>query len=94
MWLYIVGFVLVIIGIFGTFLGGGIFTIAFLPIGLVILGSAVGYGMWTRAKAGQLRAPTDAHPTTNEPLPHTPRRDTAHAPTSPEGLADARRVQQ
>jgi hypothetical protein len=94
MWLYIVGFVLLILGIFGTFLGGGIYTIVLLPVGLVILGSTIGYGMWTRAKAGQLRAPTDAHPATNEPLPHTMPRESAHVPTSPEALADARRVEQ
>jgi len=94
MWLYLVGFVLVIIGVFGTFLGGGIFTITLLPIGLVMLGSAIGYGMWTRARAGTLGAEMDSHPTTNDPLPHSPRREGAHVPTSPERLADARRVEQ
>jgi hypothetical protein len=94
MWLYVVGFVLVVVGIFGTFLGGGIFTIALLPIGLVILGSAVGYGMWTRAKAGKLGLPTDDHPSVNRPLPHSFQHESAHAPTSPEALADARRAEQ
>ena len=94
MWLYLVGFVLVLIGIFGTFAGGGIFTIVLLPVGLVIVGSAIGYGFWTRARAGSVGAETDAHPTTNQPLPHTPRRETGHVPTSPEALADARRVEQ
>ena len=94
MWLYLLGIVLVVVGLFGTFLGGGIFTIALLPIGLVILASAFGYGIWTRSKAGDLGLETDAHPTTNQPLPHTRRRDSGHVPTSPERLADARRVEQ
>lgn len=94
MWLYLIGFVLVIVGLFGTLLGGGVFTIALLPIGLIILASAVGYGMWTRAKAGQLGLETDAHPSVSEPLPHQHRPPSAHTPTSPEALADARRVEQ
>ena len=94
MWLYVVGLVLVVVGLFGSLLGGGIFTIVLFPVGLVILGSAFGYGMWTRARAGSVGAETNAHPTTNQPLPHTPRRDTGHVPTSPERLADARRVEQ
>jgi hypothetical protein len=93
MWLYVVGFVLVVLGIFGTFLGGGIFTIALLPIGVVILASAFGYALWTRGAATS-RGAADAHPTTAEPLPHAPRRESAHVPTSPESLADARRIEQ
>ena len=75
-------------------LGGGIFTIVFLPIGLVIIASAFGYGMWTRTGTGAGGGETNAHPTTNQPLPHTSPRQSAHAPTSPEALADARRVEQ
>ncbi len=68
---------LVIVGIFGTFLGGGAITIALLPIGLIVLASAIGYGMYTRAKAGDLGLETEAHPSVNQPLPHehrSPRR--------------------
>jgi hypothetical protein len=94
MWLYVVGFVLIVAGLLGTFLGGGVFTIALLVVGLIILGSAVGYGIFTRAKAGNLGLETDAHPSVNQPLPREHRGPSAHAPTSPEALADARRAEQ
>jgi hypothetical protein len=61
---------------------------------VLILASSIGYAMWMRAQqAGG--ASTEGHPTTNSPLPHQPPpADTGHVPTSPEALADARRVQQ
>jgi hypothetical protein len=93
MWLYLVGVVLVILGLAGLALGG-IFTLVLLPLGVIVIVSAAGYGAWQRSAQGRAGADTDAHPTTNRPLPHHPQTDSGHAPTSPEALADARRVQQ
>jgi hypothetical protein len=93
MWLYLIGVVLVILGLAGL-AAGGIFTIVLVPLGLIAIASAAGYSAWGRAAQSRGGAETDAHPTTNRPLPHHPQRDSGHVPTSPEGLADARRVQQ
>jgi hypothetical protein len=93
MWLYIVGIVLVILGL-AAIPAGGIFTIVLVPLGLIAIASAAGYGAWNRAAASRAGTETDAHPTTNRPLPHHPRRESGHVPTSPEGLADRRRTEQ
>jgi hypothetical protein len=93
MWLYLVGIVLVVLGLAGI-AAGGIFTLVLVPLGLIVIASAAGYGAWHRAAQARAGAETDAHPTTNRPLPHNPRRESGHAETSPEALADARRVQQ
>ncbi len=94
MWLYLLGGALVLIGLVGSLAGGGIFTLVLIPVGLVVLGSAMAYGMFQRAGERSGGGDTDAHPSTGEPLPHSARGDTGHVPTSPEALADARRVQQ
>jgi len=86
--------VILLIGIVGGIATGGIFTIALIPIGAVILLSAGGYAMWTRASQGSAGADTDAHASTNAPLPHTAQADTGRAATSPDALVDARRAQQ
>lgn len=65
-----------------------------IPLGLIALASAFFYGMWSRASEGSAGGETDAHPTTNQPLPLHPRRESGHAPTSPEALTDARRTRQ
>lgn len=93
MWLYMVGIVLVILGLV-TIPAGGIFTLVFVPLGVVVLVSAAGYGAWGRSAERRAGAETDAHPTANRPLPHHPQRESGHVPTSPEALADARRTQQ
>jgi hypothetical protein len=93
MWLYIVGIVLVIFGLAGL-VAGGIYTIVLVPLGLIAIASAFFYAMWSRASEGAAGAETDAHPTTNRPLPHAPRRESGHVPTSPEALTDARRTEQ
>jgi hypothetical protein len=93
MWLYLVGIVLVVLGLAGL-AAGGIFTLVLLPLGLIVIATAAGYGVWQRAAQSRAGAETDAHPTTNRPLPHNPQRQSGHVETSPEALADARRVQQ
>jgi hypothetical protein len=94
MWLYMLGGFLVLLGLVGTVVGGGIFTIVLLPLGVIVLGSAFLFGAWGRAGQGAGGGDTEAHQGTNRPLPHNPSHGTGHVPTSPEALADARRVEQ
>ena len=93
MWLYILAFFVLIFGIVGSVLSGGIFTIVLIPLGFVALVSAIAYGAWGRAAQGQQGAPTDAKPSTGRPLP-TGHSNAPAAPSTPEELTEARRVQQ
>jgi hypothetical protein len=94
MWLYLIAGALIAVGLILGLVGGGVFTIVLIPLGLIALGTAVLSGAASRraqvAQDGGGR-PSDV---TDRPLPHSPPRDTGRAPTSPEGLADARRTQQ
>jgi hypothetical protein len=93
MWLYLLGAVLIVVGIVGSILSGGIFMIAMIPIGAVIVLSAAGYaamGRRTERRAGG----GESHASTARPLPHTMPSQSGHAPTSPDALADARRMEQ
>jgi len=92
MWLYLIGAVLVLLGIAGAF-AGGIFTIILIPIGFVIIASAAGYSMFGRSAHRAAGASTHARPTT-APLPHSTPSPSGHESTSPEALADARRTEQ
>ncbi len=89
MWLYIVVAALVVVGIAGGFFAGGIFTIVLLPIAaLILIGSVVYRSM---AEAQERNQRTD-HP---EPtLPHAAPSDPGEVPTTPERLADERRLAQ
>jgi uncharacterized protein (DUF58 family) len=89
MWLYLIVVALVVIGILGGIFAGGIFTIVLVPLALVVLFSGLGYSLVARA-AEEKAGAADA----DNPLPHQPRREDSHVRTSPEGLADARRVHQ
>jgi hypothetical protein len=89
MWLYLVGVVLAVLAIAGTVLGGGIFTIVLIPLAAIALISAVAASVLGRA------AQPGGDGTGEEPaLPHDRPREPGHVPTTPERLADARRVQQ
>ncbi len=94
MWIYMVAAFLLLVGIVGGIAGGGIFTIVLVPIAFIIAVSAFIYSAWGRASQGASGANTDAHPSTNRPLPHSFREDSGQAPASPERLADTRRAQQ
>jgi hypothetical protein len=94
MWLYAIAAFLLLVGIVGGLLGGGIITIALIPIALIIAASAFIFTAWGRASEGSSGGEMDAHPSTNRPLPHNFRQDSGHAPSSPERLADTRRAQQ
>jgi hypothetical protein len=93
MWLYILAFFVLIFGIVGSVLSGGIFTIVLIPLGIIALVSAVAYGAWGRAAQRQQGASNDAKPSPGRPLP-TGHSNAAAAPTTPDELAEARRVQQ
>jgi hypothetical protein len=91
MWLYIFVVPLVVVMIIGGLLAGGIFTIVFLPIAVIIVAAAVIYTMWAQS--------TDRENIPGErervkPLPHTGHRNTAAAPSTPDQLVDARRGEQ
>lgn len=94
MWLYLLALVLVILGIVGGVASGGIFTIILVPVGLIVAGSAFLYATAGRKAQGSTGGDTEAAPSTNRPLPHSPQRESGHVPTSPERLADARRTEQ
>lgn len=93
MWLYLIGVVLILAGIVGAF-AGGIFTLILIPIGLLVIASAAGYSMMGRSAHAAGGADTEARASTGEPLPHSRPRSSGRAPSSPEALTDARRVQQ
>lgn len=86
----IAGF-LILVGIIGGVASGGIFTLIFLPLGLIMVVVAAVTGGFGRASQdrGQKRASTPEP----EPLPHTPTGGTP-TPATPENLVDARRAQQ
>jgi hypothetical protein len=89
MWLYLIALVLVVVGIVGGIFAGGIFTIVLLPVAAILLLSGLGYSLIARAAAEKAGA-ADAE----NPLPHQPRRAPSHVRSSPERLADERRVRQ
>jgi hypothetical protein len=93
-WLYLISGALILIGVVVGFIGGGIFTIVLIPLGLLVLiaGSVLGAGGRKAQKSGGGGA-EETH-TSDAPLPHQPAQSSGRAPTSPEGLADARRTQQ
>ncbi len=92
MWLYLIGVVLVLLGIVGAF-AGGIFTLILIPIGLIVLASAAGYtflGASAERKGGRGRG----HAPVADPLPHSAPAESAHHLGTPEELVDARRTHQ
>lgn len=94
MWFYMIAGFLVLVGIIGGVASGGIFTLIFIPLGLIMLIVAAVSGMWGRA--GQTRGQrgrAGAEPDEPQPLRHTPAQGTP-GPGTPEELADARRAQQ
>lgn len=89
MWLYMIAIALVLVGIVGGILTGGIFTIVFIPLGVIMLIVAAATGGLARLKSSHHPGPEP-----DAPLPHTTGGTAGAVATSPEGLADARRSQQ
>jgi drug/metabolite transporter (DMT)-like permease len=93
MWLYILAFFVLIVGIVGTVFSGGIFTIVLVPLGIIAVITAAVFGAFGRAAQGREGASTDAKQSTGRPLP-TGHNNAPSPPSSPEDLTEARRVQQ
>ena len=93
MWLYIVAGFLFVVGVIGGVASGGIFTLIFIPLGLIMLVVAVIVGMLGRSAQGDAEMSSSTARTEPEPLRHTPPQGAA-APATPEDLVDARRAQQ
>lgn len=91
MWLLFLAFPLFIILVVVGLLAGGIFTIVFLPVAVIIIAAAVIYTMWGRATE---RRNIPGERERVEPLPHTDHANAATAPTTPDQLVDAQRHQQ
>ena len=89
MWVYLVVVSLAAIGILGGIFAGGIFTIVLLPIaGIILVSGFLFTGLGKGAEQKEGAAPPEPA------LPHDVERPSGHTRTSPERLADARRVHQ
>ena len=91
MWFYPLLLFFVLMAVIGTIIGGGIFAVILIPLGVIGLVSTVVYAMWGRAQAASAGASTDATHTTTRPLPGRGRRTRGRETTSPDRLVDARR---
>ncbi len=99
MWLALVVAVLAVAGLVGGAFAGGIFTIVLIPIAAIALIALFIGWLWARATAGASASTTTESADTGgglpaSSLPRTRGGSGAHAPTSPERLADLRREQQ
>lgn len=93
MWFYMIAAFLFAVGIIGGVASGGIFTLIFIPLGVIMVIVAVLTGMWHRSQQGAAGGETEGSKVEQAPLPHTPAQAIPR-PTTPEELADARRAQQ
>ena len=92
MWLYLIAAVLLILGVVGGALTGGIFTIVFLPLGVIVLIAAFVLAMRSRKTVGDVGEEKSVPAGEPRPLPHSDRAQPGSAGTSsPEELVDARR---
>jgi hypothetical protein len=92
MWFYMIALFLTAVGIIGGVASGGIFTLIFIPLGVIMAIVGVIAGMWARAQQGTTRR-EERVAEEPAPLPHTPSQ-TPSSPATPSQLADARRAQQ
>ena len=92
MWFYMIAGFLLLVGIVGGVASGGIFTLIFVPLGLIMLAVAAFTGAFGRASQNR-GARRETSPTEPEPLRHSPAQGTP-APSRPDDLVDARRAQQ
>ena len=91
MWFYMIAAFLVLVGLIGGVASGGIFTLIFVPLGLIMLVVAAVVGMWGRSQQGT--GDSEQSAAGPAPLRHTPPQG-ASTPATPEDLVDARRAQQ
>jgi hypothetical protein len=93
MWFYMIAGFFVLVGLIGGVASGGIFTLIFVPLGLIMLAVAGGAGILGRRSQDESDGGQQPANTQPAPLRHTPAQGTS-APATPEDLADARRAQQ
>jgi hypothetical protein len=91
MWFAIPLVVLILFGLIGGVLLGGVFTLVLVPLAILGTIATIGGMLWVRATEGSSGAASASIP---DGLPHSARRNTAPAPSTPGDLADARRQQQ
>lgn len=89
MWLFWFVLPLAIVLVIGGLLAGGIFTIVFLPIALIIIGMAIFFTMYGQSPHRR-RLPRD-QPTATDLGTGTGHANVAAPPSSPGELTDARR---
>ncbi len=94
MWLYLIAVAFILVGIVVGLAGGGIFTIVLVPLGLIVLVAALISAAAGRKAQQAAGGTAEEGPVPQRPLPHAHPQSSGRAPTSPEGLADARRAQQ
>lgn len=93
MWLYIFVIPLAIVMLIGGLLAGGIFTIVFLPLALIIAAVAVVFTIWGRSqRRADTSLPSDRAATA--PETGTGHSNLAGRPNTPDELVDARRQAQ
>lgn len=91
MWLYLVAAIIIVIALIGGLLAGGIFTIVFIPVAVVIAAAVGALYVFGRSS----RRPTlPAERGDIAPLPHTDHANVAPTPSTPDDLVDARRQAQ
>jgi hypothetical protein len=91
MWLLLLAVPLAIVVLIGGLLAGGIFTIVFLPLALIIAAVAVIFTMYGRS---QRRPTLPSERATTAPEPGGGLSNTAPRPSTPDELVDARRQAQ
>jgi hypothetical protein len=91
MWLIFFVVPLAIIMLIGGLLAGGIFTIVFLPLALIIAAVTVGFTMYGRS---QRRPTLPSERGTTAPGPGGGLSNTPPRPSTPDDLVDARRQAQ
>lgn len=91
MWLFIFVLPLAIVLIVGGLLAGGVYTIVFLPVAVII---AVGAGIYVLWGQSTKKRNIPGERERVEPLPHTQHSNTAATPSTPGQLVDAQRREQ
>ena len=94
MWFYVTGLFLLFVGIAGSIVSGGIFTIVLIPLALVALVSAVLHSMALRKADDRAGGGSQRSPSGPKPLPSSDHSNVSPAPNTPEELVEARRQQQ
>jgi hypothetical protein len=90
MWLFFFVLPLAVVMLIGGLLAGGIFTIVFLPVALIIVAVAIGFTIYGSSQ-NRRELPGDR---STAPAPSTGNTNVAPAPNSPGELTDARRQAQ